>query len=222
MKLKTSTILAVVLATTGISSAKEEKEPKEGGSDTPGLSRMIEMRPTEKRPLVLKEEERNPYERRTVQEDEFNEKDATSEEVRLREIITSLPISGSSRDTNGNMRLLLGDIAIEQGKYLPPLVHPQTDQLKILEITPEYLTIAWIDPESNQPTGKTMQLQYDLSPTITYGLPGQLSGTGESEANQRLGVMNIGKLRKKLAAQLAAEAEEERRNSGHASNDDQN
>lgn len=167
-------------------------------------TRMIDMRPGEKRPLILKPNERNPYANRSPEQAAVNEEGENAEEIQIRERLNSLTVTGRSRGPNG-LRLLLGDIILEKGRILPKLIEDQTESLKVIEVNEDGLVLAWLDIETGEPTGKTMPIAYDLSPSIAYALHGQPGGDGAAGASAKplMGVMRIGQDRKKHETQMA-------------------
>ena len=167
--------------------------------------RMIGMRPDEKRPLVLKENERNPYAKRSVKEEATGEEGVNEEEQQIRARLSSLSVSGCSQGPNG-LRVLLGDIILEQGKLLPQLLETQSENLRVMEINEDTVILGWLDIESNEPTGKTMQVAYDLTPIVCYALHGQEAR--EADANGEvtaplMGVLRIGHDRKTSESRMA-------------------
>lgn len=167
-------------------------------------TRMIGMRPGEKRPLILKSNERNPYANRSPEKDAVNEEGENAEEIQIRERLNSLSVTGRSRGPNG-LRLLLGDIILEPGRVLPELLEDQSESLKVVEVNEESLLLAWLDIETGEPTGKTMSIIYDLSPSISYALHGQSGADRELGIDSKplMGVMKIGQDRKKQETQMA-------------------
>ena len=163
----------VILITIGSASLARTQ----GISEEPFVKRNIEMRPTEKRSLTLKKSERNPYATRAPQEAFNEDADQNSEELAIRGKLRALNVSGSSRSTRG-LRLLLGDILIERGKILPPLILEQTQHLKVLDVDSEKIVLGWLDIETNELTGKTLQIMYDLDPSVGYVLQGQVNPGG--------------------------------------------
>ncbi|MEX2578569.1 MAG: hypothetical protein WD342_05885 [Verrucomicrobiales bacterium] len=167
-------------------------------------SRIIEMRPSEKRPLELKSSERNPYAHRSAEKEATPDEGANDEEIQIRERLSSLSVTGRSHGANG-FRVLLGDIVVETGRLLPQLLEDQTENLRVVDVDENAVVLAWVDPDTGDPTGKTMQITYDLSPSIAYALQGQEKPEeGSTTAPvRRMGVMRIGQNREK---QLANEA----------------
>lgn len=154
-------------------------------------SRMIEMRPTDKAPLISKENERNPYARRSAAEEAKVNGEENQEEVLIRQKLSALSVKGQSIGPNGP-RILLGDIILEKGKELPPLLQQQVESLKVIDISENSIILGWLDVESRELTGKTMQVTYDLTPRITYALHGQgpsSSNPDEKGSEQLFGTM---------------------------------
>lgn len=179
-------------------------DPNAAASANFSPTRMIEMRPDEKRPLILKNNERNPYANRSPDKVEVSEEGENAEEIQIRERLNSLTVTGQSRGPNG-LRLLLGDIILEAGRILPELLEDQSENLKVIEVTEDILVLGWLDIETLEPTGKVMQIPYDLSPSVSYALHGQ--GAGDTEvgaiAERRMGVLRIGQDRKEQESQMA-------------------
>lgn len=176
------------------------------------LGRMIEMRPDEKRPLLLKDGERNPYAKRSVERETSGEESANEEELEIRNRLSLLSVTGRSLGPNG-LRVLLGDIILEKGRLLPQLLEDQSENLQVVELDENTVILGWLDIETSELTGKTMQVSYDLSPKVGYALHGQGGGqdvsgeTGEVVA-RRMGVLRIEEERKRQEGKMALRNEE--------------
>lgn len=176
--------------------------PNPAATFVPG--RMIGMRPTEKRPLILKENERNPYAKRSVEQVEAAEEQANSEELRIREKLGNLKVTGRSRGPKG-LRVLMGDIILEEGRDLPQLLEDQSELIRVIELSEDTIVLGWLDSNSGEPTGKTAQVAYDLSPSVGYALQGQDRAKGEDAVvTRRMGVLRVGEDRKKEEAGMAS------------------
>jgi hypothetical protein len=204
-----------------VAAGARAQEPAPGGPPTPmpgaGIApvtpapavsfvpvRVIQMRPTEKRPLALKEDERNPYAKRNPQSEVVSAQEGDAEELRIRQRISMLRVSGRSMGPNG-LRVLLGDIILEKGRVLPQLLEDQSEILQVLELSEDAAVLGWIDRETNQVTGKTIQVSYDLAPSVSYALQGQAGEErGEGEAAPRMGVIRVNDDRKAREADMAA------------------
>lgn len=155
--------------------------------------RIIGMRPEEKRPLLLKASERNPYAKRSDREEITGEENIDAEEQQIRARLGSLAVTGRSEGPNG-LRILLGDIILEQGRILPQLLEDQSENLKVLAISDDTVVLGWIDLASGEASGKTMQVSYDLSPRVSYALHGQESPAAEEGGGERrMGVLHPGR-----------------------------
>lgn len=177
--------------------------PAPAATFVPG--RMIGMRPTEKRPYSLKSDERNPYARRSEQEEVSAEENGNAEELRIREKLSRLRVTGRSQGRNG-LRVLLGDIILEQGAILPPLLEDQSENLRVIELSDDTVVLGWLDIETNELTGKTMQVAYDLTPSIVYALHGQSSEESNADgvAIRKMGVLRVGQDRKRSESSMAS------------------
>jgi|GEM_PF-1142468 len=175
------------------------------------ISRMIKIRPSQKRPLNLQARERNPYARRTENEKTASDRGTDSEESLIRAKLTSLSVTGSSRGPNNDLKVQLGDITLQQGRILPQLIEDQTINLQVTELTEETITLGWLDIETKELTGKTMLVPYDLTPTIEYQLSGQsrLAGKqGTASAEPKMGVIRFAKERKQNRSWIASKDDE--------------
>lgn len=208
-KVLTLSALIAFLAIPVFSQTEEEinaiLDPAAAAAANFAPTRMIDMRPDEKRPLMLKLTERNPYARRAPEQEDISDEGENAEEIQIRERLNSLRVTGSSRGPQG-LRILLGDIILEKGRNLPELLEDQSESLQVVEVNEESLVLSWLDAETGQPTGKTMQIPYDLTPSISYALKGQADvETDPGVAVQpRMGVLRIGQDRKKQETMMSA------------------
>ncbi len=153
------------------------------------ISRDIEMRPNEKKALSLRPDEKNPYAQRAPDEGLSQEEEQNEEELAILSKLNSLRVTGSSRSARG-LILLLGDIMIERGRELPQMIPNQTQFLKVVDIAPGRIVLGWLDVETGELTGKTHQILYDLSPSVTYVLQGQVGPDEEGAVRQpEMGVL---------------------------------
>lgn len=191
--------LIISLVGTGVLQAQEEQFDENGmpivapsvANYTP--SRMIGIRPADKTPLITKANERNPYARRSAAEEAEEGGEQNQEEILIRQKLSSLSVKGRSIGPNGP-RILLGDIILETGKELPPLLQQQVESLKVIEISDSSIILGWLDVETRELTGKTMQVTYDLTPRITYALHGQgqrSANPDEKESPQLFGTLKM-------------------------------
>lgn len=156
-------------------------------------SRMIELRPADKTQLMTKTNERNPYARRSAADEARENGVENQEEVLIRQKLSSLSVKGRVGGGPNGPKILLGDIILEKGRELPPLIQEQVESLKVIEISDNSIILGWLDVETRELTGKTMQVSYDLTPRISYKLHGQplLAGDGGEDAAPVYGLMKV-------------------------------
>lgn len=195
-------VSVLALSLLGSLAAQEAPPAAPAAAFAPG--RMIEMRPGDKRPLLLKDNERNPYAKRSLEETQSAPEESNSEELRIRQRLGELRVTGRSQGPNG-LRVLLGDIILEEGRVLPQLLPNQSESLRVVEISEDTVVLGWLDLETHELTGKTMQVAYDLTPSVGYALHGQpRDELADGAAPPRMGVLRVGQDRKKAEAGMAA------------------
>ncbi|MCB1229600.1 MAG: hypothetical protein KDN19_05010 [Verrucomicrobiae bacterium] len=141
-------------------------------------NRVISIMPGDKRSLVLKGDERNPFARRNPDVDLITEETEQETEADLiRNVLNNLPITGRSNGPQG-YRVLAGEIIFERGKMVDQVIESQTENLIVERITDTSIELAWIDAETGKLNGKRLTLTYDLTPKVRYLLkgPGLVSG----------------------------------------------
>lgn len=134
--------------------------------------------PEEKTPENVKPEEHNPFE----SENEVISRKAPgdSEENRVRDKLLKLPVVGTKRMAGGRMRVLLGDIILETGCIVPPVLPEQRVELKVKNITAEYIELAWQEKRLTGLPPKIMTIPINISPQVRY----QMFGQTEAEAKE--------------------------------------
>src|SRR5690606_29244548 len=148
--------------------------------------------------------ERNPYAKRSPKEEKATAQESNAEELRIRERLGALRITGRSRGPNG-LRVLLGDIILEEGRILPQLLEDQSENLRVVELNEDMVVLGWLDIETGDLTGKTMQVAYDLTPSIGYALHGQGPDSArEGLATRRMGVLRVEQAPQRLESRTAA------------------
>ncbi len=145
----------------------------------------IEMRASEKRSLILKSSERNPYAVTVEAEEEVIEQQINPEDQALQQKLSSLVVTGSSIGPNG-LRLLVNDILVEEGAMMPQLIPEQTQTIKVVSVDDNKVIFGWIDKRSGFLTGQTVDLEFDLGAKVNYVLQGQgQDSTGNQNPGQR-------------------------------------
>lgn len=129
-------------------------------------------------PVELKENERNPFERRVElkTEEDIEQGVELSEEDRVRRKFNSLQVMGGTK----GKRVLLADMILEEGRVLGPVLPDQTIELVVTEISANEVELTWLnDLEKKRP--RTIIIPYDLSPRIGVLLSGQTDLEGDDQ-----------------------------------------
>lgn len=133
--------------------------------------------------------ERNPYSIREKKL-EVKEDDGNSEAARIRDILQSLRVRGTSVGPRGR-RVLFGDLMLMEGHELPRLLPGQTDRLMTTRVTEKEVEIAWLSESGREiADGRKLLIQIDIAEVIvTIILPGQghLKPEERKTDQQRLG-----------------------------------
>lgn len=129
--------------------------------------------PEEKTPENVKPEEHNPFE----SENEALNRQAPgdTEENRVRDKLLKLPVVGVKRMVDGRMRVLLGDIILETGGVVPPVLPEQLVELRVKNITSQYIELAWQEKRLTGLPPKIMTIPINISPQVRYQMLGQTS-----------------------------------------------
>ncbi|MEZ5383875.1 MAG: hypothetical protein R3F13_00010 [Prosthecobacter sp.] len=132
--------------------------------------------PEEKTPETVKPEEHNPFESESESQSRLAPGD--TEENRVRDRLLKLPVVGTKRMENGGMRVLLGDLILETGKNVPPVLPGQLVELRVKNITQQYIELAWQEKRASGLPPKLMIIPINIGPKIRYQMPGQLDEEG--------------------------------------------
>jgi hypothetical protein len=127
--------------------------------------------PEEKTPENVKPEEHNPFE--SVNEALNRQAPGDTEENRVRDKLLKLPVVGIKRMTDGRMRVLLGDIILETGSLVPPVLPEQLVELKVKNITATCIELAWQEKRFTGLPPKLMLIPINISPQVRYQMLGQ-------------------------------------------------
>ena len=127
--------------------------------------------PEEKTPENVKPEEHNPFE--SESEALSRKAPGDTEENRVRDKLLKLPVVGTKRMTDGRMRVLLGDIILETGGDVPPVLPEQIVELKVKNITKQYIELAWQEKRMTGLPPKLMIIPINISPQVRYQMLGQ-------------------------------------------------
>lgn len=140
----------------------------------------IGILPGFKRGESVPEDERNPYANRVLKKEKPAENG--SEAAKIIQVLESLRMRGQVRDESGKVKtVLLGDLALAEGRILPQLLPAQVDEIYVSKVTNEEVEIAWrTDSGKVVPDGRRVALKLDGRPKVEVILPGQ-PDVGEKE-----------------------------------------
>lgn len=137
--------------------------------------------PEEKTPENVKPEEHNPFE--SENEVLNRQSPGDTEENRVRDKLLRLPVVGTKRMADGRMRVLLGDLILETGCVVPPVLPEQMVELRVKNITAESIELAWQEKRLTGLPPKIMTIPINISPQVRY----QMFGQTEKEAKETKG-----------------------------------
>ncbi len=138
----------------------------------------VGLLPGEKKPLILRQEERNPFAKKEEKTELLPvEEDTVTEESQIRALLLQLRVVGR---TNGpsDRKVLLDDLILEAGKTLPPVIPNQTEQLKVNAIYDSAVEIVWIeaDPATDP---RRLFIPINMKPEVNRALGGRSVNSGE-------------------------------------------
>lgn len=170
-------ILTITAATARAQSSPSEKEGEEGDKRV----QYQLVLPEEKTPENVKPEEHNPFESENDALSRQNTGD--TEENRVREKLLKLPVVGVNKDADGRLRVLLGDIILETGGVVPPVLPGQLVELRVKNITTDYIELAWTEKRMTGLPPKLMLIPINISPQVRYVMHGQTEEDAKKSRN---------------------------------------
>lgn len=182
----------------GVRKAPAQPAAKAGGAEAAPSKRppgppvpvgFIGILPDFKRGEKLPLDERNPYANRVMEKEKPAE--SGSEAAKIIKLLEKLQVRGVTRDAKGNVRtVLLGDLALTEGRELPQLLVSQVDQIYVSKVTNKEVELTW-RTDAGKPTaeGRHVSLPLDERPKVEIVLPGQPDVKDEA----KLRAMLVGK-----------------------------
>lgn len=134
--------------------------------------------PDEKTPENVKPDEHNPFESESEAQNRLAPGD--TEENRVRDKLLKLPVVGTKRMTDGRMRVLLGNLILEPGATVPPVLPEQLVELKVKNITAQYIELAWQEKRATGLPPKLMVIPINIEPKVRYQMLGQTAEKGQA------------------------------------------
>ncbi|GAT33413.1 hypothetical protein TSACC_21829 [Terrimicrobium sacchariphilum] len=143
----------------------------------------IGLLPQQKASLTVSSSERNPFgkkpPKKTVEQAKVP---VENEESRLRDAISELPLAGVV-EARGGVKVLLGSIAIQENELLPALISGQTEQIRVISVTPKEVMLAFVDSDGTA-NNRKIRLQVDMTPSVRYKLGGSSATAAKDETKQ--------------------------------------
>ena len=136
--------------------------------------------PDEKTPENVKPEEHNPFESESEAQNRLAPGD--TEENRVRDKLLKLPVVGVKRMEDGRMRVLLGNIILETGGTVPPVLPEQLVELRVKNITQQFIELAWQEKRATGLPPKLMIIPINISPKVRYQMLGQVDEQGKASS----------------------------------------
>jgi len=140
-------------------------------TDENGNLDIMGLVPSDRLGVKVDTEERNPYANRQVAKTVVE--DTETEAARIRRVLTGLNVVGMSKGPRG-MRILLGDLVLQEGAMMPSVVQGQTDRIMVTGASEKEVELTWV-VESGKPVtdGRRITIKFDLKPKVEVVLPGQ-------------------------------------------------
>ncbi len=134
--------------------------------------------PGDRRAASVAETARNPFAKKEVPKLEIEEApdNTASEENQIRAVLDGLRVTGRTRGADG-WKVLFGDLILENGTTLPPVLEGQTQTLRVVQIFETVMEIEWIETQPSEPTRKIF-IPIRLEPRVTEALSGGSAAAG--------------------------------------------
>jgi hypothetical protein len=147
-------------------------------SESANKIKYVLIMPEEKTAEPVKAEERNPFGK--TQEDAHAPAKGSREENAIRTRMESMKIVGVAPGAHG-LRVMLGNMMLEEGETVPPVIPDQTLSLCVSKITDQSIELKWIEKKAAGLPPSVFTLPIDLRPFVRYQLPGQGKEKAQSE-----------------------------------------
>ena len=151
-------LIALALSVPVLAAAQDQSEV----GILPADKRAVDVAPAERNPFAKKEEPKV--------EVEVVEEDSASEESQIRAVLDRLQVVGRTRGLTG-WKVMFGDMILENGTTLPPVVPGQTQTLRVVSIFEQLMEIEWVE-ETSPEAPKKLFVPISLEPTVDRALSG--------------------------------------------------
>ncbi len=140
----------------------------------------VGLLPSDKRAIIVPPTERNPFAKKAELkiELEIPVDDAASEESQILAVLNRLDVVGRTRTGDG-WKVLLGDLILETGTTLPPVIIGQTQTLRVASIFDQMLEIEWVGMLDSNGQPKRVYIPISLTPDVIPALAGQSTSSAK-------------------------------------------
>jgi hypothetical protein len=136
----------------------------------------LAMRPEDK----IDPKRPNPFAERVKTKEVKTTEVTETEEIKIRRIFDTLKISGITK-SDGKYTALLGDLILEEGAQVAPVIANQTQILRVTRVTEKLVQIAWIEGTGMEgAVPRSINKLVELSPRVGVLLAGQPEGSKEA------------------------------------------
>jgi hypothetical protein len=167
-------LLAPLLAAAAVAHAQQSAFNPQDSASSSAHTEQVKytlLKPQDKTSETVKEGERNPYSKGEAQLVSEEQK-GTNEENQIRDRLVKLRVVGASPGPEG-LRVMLGDMVLEPGKFVPQVLPEQTVMLRVGSITPQSIELIWVEKKPSGLPARTMVIPVDLRPSVRTLLKGQ-------------------------------------------------
>lgn len=147
----------------------------------PLLAAEIGLLPQEKTAIMIDVSERNPFSLRTVLAPE-KEAETGGEEKAIRDAIGNLAVGGIV-GAPPNVRVLLGSMALGEGRDLPDVINRQSERLRVVSITEKQIEIAFLE-KNGKASERRITVALSVKPAVRYMLGSKTGTTGGAKADK--------------------------------------
>lgn len=133
----------------------------------------LQLLPAAKVPVIVPEDERNPFSVRATPTAQVVPTDTESEESRLRGLLGGMKVTGFS-EGEGGVSVLLGGYLLRPGELIPPLLRRQTERIQVAAIRPGQIELLFLE-SGDRPATRRLTLEFSTQPFVRYLLGTQVS-----------------------------------------------
>lgn len=124
----------------------------------------------------------NPFAERSKAKEAKAVESVETEEIKIRRIFDTLQISGITK-SNGQYSALLGDLILEEGRQVKPVIPNQTQILRVTKVTDKMVEIAWVEGAGAEMSApRRIVKRVELSPRVGVLLAAQPPGSTDPNA----------------------------------------